>query len=260
MGKKQIFDATIISNKALSERYSMMSLQLPEATRGMEVHPGQFVEIRVADSASTYLRRPISICDYCSESNRMTLLIRRAGEGTEHLCNLPEGAKVDIVGPLGNGFSIPKAGSTALLAGGGIGVAPLMLLGKRMVAAGVTPCFLLAARTASEILLLEEFKAIGKVVISTDDGTAGEKGYASDNSALQQRYDLVCVCGPKPMMLGIARKATANGSPCEVSLENLMACGLGACLCCVEPTLKGNLRACVEGPVFNTEMLLWELK
>ena len=98
----------------------------------MEVLPGQFVEIKVADSPSTYLRRPISICDYDSASRVMTLLIRRAGEGTDHLCNLPEGSGIDIVGPLGNGFSIPAAGSTALLAGGGIGVAPLMLLGKKM--------------------------------------------------------------------------------------------------------------------------------
>ncbi len=97
------------------------------------------------------------------------------------------------------------------------------------------------------------------MAISTDDGTAGEKGYAADNSVLGRHYDLVCTCGPKPMMAGIAHKARANGSPCEVSLENLMACGLGACLCCVEPTLKGNLRACVEGPVFDTGMLLWEI-
>jgi dihydroorotate dehydrogenase electron transfer subunit len=259
MGKKQIFNAQLLSNRALSERYSMLQLQLPDSTIGMEVKPGQFVEIRVAESPATYLRRPISICDYCRETNRMTLLIRRAGEGTERLCNLKEGDLIDIVGPLGNGFTVPTEGATALLAGGGIGVAPLMLLGKEMKKAGVKPTFLLAARTESEILLLDEFKAIGDVVISTDDGSAGEKGYAADNSALNKRYDLVCTCGPKPMMVGIARKAHANGSPCEVSLENLMACGLGACLCCVEPTLKGNLRACVEGPVFNTEMLLWEL-
>lgn len=259
MGKKQIFDATIISNRALSERYSMLTLQLPASVGDMEVLPGQFVEIKVADSPSTYLRRPISICNYDSASRVMTLLIRRAGEGTDHLCNLPEGSGIDIVGPLGNGFSIPAAGSTALLAGGGIGVAPLMLLGKKMKENGVTPRFLLGARTASEILLAEEFAKIGDVAVSTDDGSAGEKGYAADNSALDTRYDLVCTCGPKPMMVGIARKARANGSPCEVSLENLMACGLGACLCCVEPTLKGNLRACVEGPVFNTDLLLWEL-
>lgn len=259
MGKKQIFDATLLSNRALSERYSMLSLLLPEkAATDIEVLPGQFVEIRVTDSPSTYLRRPISICDYDPASRVMTLLIRRAGEGTDRLCNLAEGSKLDIVGPLGNGFSIPAQGSTALLAGGGIGVAPLMLLGKRMKEAGVTPRFLLGARNASEILLLEEFAAIGEVAVSTDDGSAGEKGYAADNSALDRRYDLVCTCGPKPMMAGIARKARQNGSPCEVSLENLMACGLGACLCCVEPTLKGNLRACVEGPVFNTDMLLWE--
>lgn len=260
MGKKQIFNAILLSNRPLSERYSMLSLQLPqEAADQIDVLPGQFVEIRVTDSPSTYLRRPISICDYDPAKRVMTLLIRRAGEGTDRLCNLPEGSTLDIVGPLGNGFTIPAPGSTALLAGGGIGVAPLMLLGKRMKEAGVTPRFLLAARTASEILLLEDFAAIGEAAVSTDDGSAGEKGYAADNSALDSRYDLVCTCGPKPMMVGIARKARATGSPCEVSLENLMACGLGACLCCVEPTLKGNLRACVEGPVFDTGMLLWDI-
>lgn len=260
MGKKQIFNAILLSNRSLSERYSMLSLQLPqEAADQIDVLPGQFVEIRVTDSPSTYLRRPISICDYDPAKRVMTLLIRRAGEGTDRLCNLPEGSTLDIVGPLGNGFTIPAPGSTALLAGGGIGVAPLMLLGKRMKEAGVTPRFLLAARTASEILLVEDFAAIGEVAVSTDDGSAGEKGYAADNSALDRQYDLVCTCGPKPMMVGIARKAHANGSPCEVSLENLMACGLGACLCCVEPTLKGNLRACVEGPVFDTGMLLWDI-
>lgn len=259
MGKKQIFDATITGNRALSERYSMLVLRLPDSVGELEVMPGQFVEIRVTDSPSTYLRRPISICDYDSASRMMTLLIRRAGEGTDHLCNLPGGSVLDIVGPLGNGFSIPPEGSSALLAGGGIGVAPLMLLGKRMKEAGVRPTFLLGARTASEILLSEEFSSIGDVAVSTDDGSAGEKGYAADNSVLSRKYDLVCTCGPKPMMVGIARKARENGSRCEVSLENLMACGLGACLCCVEPTLKGNLRACVEGPVFDTEMLLWEL-
>lgn len=259
MGKKQIFDAVISSTRALSERYSMLTLQLPDSAGELKVLPGQFVEIRIKDSQSTYLRRPISICDYDSETLVMTLLIRRAGEGTDHLCNLPEGSVIDIVGPLGNGFSIPKPGQTALLAGGGIGVAPLMLLGKSMKKAGVKPTFLLGARTASEVLLYDEFAAIGEVAVSTDDGTAGEKGYAADNSVLSTRYDLVCTCGPKPMMEGIARKARQIGSPCEVSLENLMACGLGACLCCVEPTLKGNLRACVEGPVFNTDLLLWKL-
>jgi len=259
MSRKQVFEATLSGCVALSERYSMLDLSLPnEVADQMEVRPGQFVEVRVTDSPSTYLRRPISICDYEPENGRMVLLVRRAGEGTDHLCNLPVGSKIDIVGPLGNGFTIPSPGATALLAGGGIGVAPLMLLGKTMKAAGVRPIFLLAARTASEILLLDEFRAIGEVAVSTDDGTAGEKGYAADNSVLGNRYDLVCTCGPKPMMQGIARKARETGSPCEVSLENLMACGLGACLCCVEPTLKGNLRACVEGPVFDTGLLLWE--
>ncbi len=260
MGKKHLLDTVLVENRPLSRRYSMLILQLPDNLDNFEVLPGQFVEVQVADSPQTYLRRPISICDYDSVTRRMTLLIRRAGEGTEHLCNLAEGSVINIVGPLGNGFSVPGPGKEALLVGGGIGVAPLMYLGKCMAAAGARPVFLLAARTESELLLLDEFRAIGDLRLATDDGTAGEQGYAADHTALSRRYDLVCCCGPKPMMLGVARKAAATGSPCEVSLENLMACGLGACLCCVEPTLKGNLRACVDGPVFNTELLLWDLK
>lgn len=256
MAKKQIFNAVILENLALSDRYSRLRLQLPEECSSLEVAPGQFVEIKVDDSASTYLRRPISICDYDAKTLQMTLLVRRAGDGTEHLCNQSEGSSINMVGPLGNGFTIPASGANALLAGGGIGVAPLMLLGKKMKEAGVKVAFLLAARTASEILMLDEFRSVGDVAVSTDDGSMGESGYAAENSVLRKKHDLVCVCGPKPMMLGIARKAKETDSPCEVSLENLMACGLGACLCCVEPTLKGNLRACVEGPVFNTEMLV----
>lgn len=260
MGKKQIIDTILRENRQLSDRYSMLVLQLPENLIDFEVLPGQFVEVQVANSPSTYLRRPISICDYDEANRRMTLLIRRAGEGTRHLCDLSVGSTINFVGPLGNGFTIPATGSEALLVGGGIGVAPLMCLGKRMVKAGVRPTFLLAARTSSELLLTEEFKTIGELALATDDGSAGEKGYAADHSILSRHFDLICCCGPKPMMLGIARKALDTGSPCEVSLENLMACGLGACLCCVEPTLKGNLRACVDGPVFNTDLLLWELK
>lgn len=256
---KKIFDAILTDNVRLSERYSKLTLQVPEEALPMEVAAGQFVEIHVSDSPATYLRRPISICDFDGATGALTLLIRRAGEGTEHLCDLRAGAKVNIVGPLGNGFTIPAAGSRALLCGGGIGIAPMLLLGKQMKEAGVMPTFLLAARNVSEILMQEDFAAIGDVAISTDDGSAGERGYAADHSILARQWPLVCVCGPKPMMIGIARKARATGSPCEVSLENLMACGLGACLCCVEPTLKGNLRACVEGPVFLTTLLRWNL-
>ena len=259
MSRKHIFDAEIARNLRLSERYSLLELQVPATEEPFDVQPGQFVEIKVPGSATTYLRRPISICDYDSATRRMTLLIRRAGDGTEALCNLPEWSRISVVGPLGNGFTVPSAGASALLAGGGIGVAPLLLLGKRMLAAGVKVTFLLAARTAEEVLMLDEFRAVGATMVATDDGTMGQKGFAHEHDVMKQRFDLVCTCGPKPMMMGIARKAKATGSPCEVSLENLMACGLGACLCCVEPTLKGNLRACVEGPVFNTSLLLWDI-
>lgn len=258
MGKKFILDAGVTANRPLSDRFSLITLQLPETGEPFVVEPGQFVEVKVDGSPATYLRRPISICDYDPQTRILTLLIRRAGEGSNILCDLPAGATVNIVGPLGHGFSIPAPGSEALLAGGGVGVAPLLLLGKRMKEAGVNPSFLLAARTASELLMRDAFAAVGDVYVSTDDGSEGEMGYAAQNSVLDRRFDLICTCGPKPMMTGIVSRARQTGSPCEVSLENLMACGLGACLCCVEPTLAGNLRACVEGPVFNIDQLLWK--
>lgn len=260
---KHLLDTTIKENRRLSERYTMLLLQLPPQSATPEdtfaVLPGQFVEVKVDNSPATYLRRPISICDYDPATAQLTLLIRRAGEGSEHLCDLPAGSTVNIVGPLGHEFTIPEAGKSVLLAGGGVGVAPLLFFGKRLKEAGCQPTFLLAARTESELLLLNEFRAIGNVELATDDGSAGEKGYAADHSVFNRKFDLICCCGPKPMMVGVAKKAKAAGTPCEVSLENLMACGLGACLCCVEPTLKGNLRACVDGPVFNTDLLLWDL-
>lgn len=258
MSKKYIFDSEIISSEKLSDRFSIIGLTVP-ADITPEVLPGQFLEVKIPDAPSTYLRRPISICDYEADSHRLTLLVRRAGEGTETLCNLPAGSRVNIVGPLGHGFSIPAPGSKALLVGGGVGVAPLLLLGKAMKNSGVDVKFLLGARTAREVLLLDRFQAVGHTGVATDDGSLGEKGFVHQHSLLRDHYDLICTCGPKPMMLGVARMARKTDSPCEVSLENLMACGLGACLCCVEPTLKGNLRACVEGPVFSTDLLMWNL-
>ena len=141
-----------------------------------------------------------------------------------------------------------------------MGVAPLLYLGKLIADIGATPIFLLGAKSKDDILQLEQFGEIGKVHVTTEDGSFGERGFVTNHSVLErEKFTRVQVCGPKPMMLAVARYAKANDIECEVSLENLMACGVGACLCCVEKTVEGNLCVCTEGPVFNIKKLSWQI-
>lgn len=168
--------------------------------------------------------------------------------------------------PLGNGFSLPTDASNEkdthlpyrpLLIGGGVGVAPLLYLGKILNSSGIRPTFLLAAKTAKDLLETERFEEFGDVVISTDDGSAGTPGLVTQNPILNADWDMFYCCGPMPMMKAVARIAMDNGVPCEVSLENSMACGLGACLCCVEDTIDGHVCVCTQGPVFDIKTLKW---
>jgi dihydroorotate dehydrogenase electron transfer subunit len=180
---------------------------------------------------------------------------------------LQTGDVVNIVGPLGHGFSGPGGGAAwhaecdqVLLVGGGVGVAPLLYQGAALKEAGVQPVFLLGARTANDLLLLDEFGKYGEVLVTTEDGSMGERGFVTQHTVLQnRRFQLIQSCGPTPMMKAVARYAYQVDTDCEVSLENMMACGLGACLCCVEKTVEGNLCVCKEGPVFNIKRLLWQL-
>ena len=133
-------------------------------------------------------------------------------------------------------------------------------MGAQMREQGIEPTFLLGARTQADLLMLDEFKKYGRVFTTTEDGSAGEKGFVTNHSILQQeQFDRISTCGPTPMMKAVARLAREKGIDCEVSLENLMACGVGACLCCVEKTTEGNLCVCKEGPVFNINRLLWQI-
>jgi dihydroorotate dehydrogenase electron transfer subunit len=167
---------------------------------------------------------------------------------------------VNLLMPLGNGFTIP-CGSKAmrpLLIGGGVGVAPLLFLGDTLQKAGYQPEFLLGARSETDIMLLSDFRQRGVVHVTTEDGSMGEKGFVTGHSILQNSlYDRIYTCGPKPMMVAVARYAQSRNIPCEVSLENIMACGIGACLCCVEKTKEGHQCVCTDGPVFNINQLTW---
>ncbi len=255
--KKYILDLTVRSVEPVGGRYVLIKLTDDKPLPAML--PGQFVEVRVDQSPTTFLRRPISINFVDREHNELWLLVAAVGDGTRRLAALKAGDALNCVLPLGNGFTMPtKADERLLLVGGGVGVAPLLYMGAEMKRMGCEPTFLLGARSAKDLLMLDEFRQYGRVFVTTEDGSEGERGFVTNHSLLsQEQFDRIATCGPKPMMVAVARYAAKVSVECEVSLENMMACGLGACLCCVEKTTEGNLCVCKEGPVFNTKRLLW---
>ncbi|MCH5301824.1 MAG: dihydroorotate dehydrogenase electron transfer subunit [Prevotella sp.] len=257
--KKYVLDLRVKSVAKIHERYVLIKLTDEQPLPDML--PGQFVEVRVDGSPTTFLRRPISINFVDKEQNELWLLVAAVGDGTRRLAQLQPGDLLNCVLPLGNGFTMPsKAGEHFLLVGGGVGVAPLLYMGAQMHRLGCEPTFLLGARTGKDLLMLDEFKKYGHVCVTTEDGSEGEKGFVTNHSLLQkQHFERIATCGPTPMMKAVARYARQANTECEVSLENLMACGLGACLCCVEKTSMGNVCVCKEGPVFNIRKLLWQV-
>ncbi len=252
---KKIVDLRVKAVEHIHQRYVLLRLdgggQLPDVT------PGQFVEVRVDGSPSTFLRRPISICNVLSDADELWLLVAAVGDGTRRLAQLSAGDTLNCLLPLGNGFTMPHP--APLLVGGGVGVAPLLFLGAELSRQGIEPTFLLGARSGSDLLLLDEFQRYGRVLTTTEDGSHGERGFVTQHSVLgKEQFSRIYTCGPTPMMKAVATYARKTDTVCEASLENMMACGLGACLCCVEKTTEGNLCVCKNGPVFDVRRLLWD--
>ncbi len=253
---KRIEDLKVIGNKRLNTDFFV--LELTGNNKIPYFKPGQFAQVRVDGSPSTFLRRPISIHDVDYERNTLKLLIQIAGKGTETLSRLGIGDNLNLIYPLGNSFSLPSENEKVLLAGGGCGVAPLLFLGKYLKSNGYNPDIILGFRNRERIIEYEEYLKAGNVFITTEDGSEGEKGFITDHSVFAtNRYDRIYCCGPDLMMRAIAGYCKNNNTACEVSVENLMACGIGACLCCVVDTVKGNLCTCIDGPVFNISDLKW---
>ncbi|MEG1562908.1 MAG: dihydroorotate dehydrogenase electron transfer subunit [Bacteroides sp.] len=257
--KKFILDLTVTENLRLHANYVLLKLtsQLPLP----EMLPGQFAEIRVDGSSTTFLRRPISINYVDRQRNEVWFLIQLVGDGTKRLAQAHHGDVINVLLPLGNSFTLPpRPSEKLLLVGGGVGTAPMLYLGERLAQNGSKPAFLLGARSDKDLLQLEQFSAYGEVYTTTEDGSHGEKGYVTQHSILKKKkFEQIYTCGPKPMMMAMAQFAKSNQIACEVSLENTMACGIGACLCCVENTIEGHLCVCKEGPVFNIKKLLWQI-
>lgn len=258
--KKYLSDLVVRANEKLHPNYCLLKLTQKDPLPDML--PGQFVEIKVENSPATFLRRPISINYVDKKKNELWLLIQIIGDGTRKLSELKEGDIVNLIYPLGNSFSIfnENTGKKLLLIGGGVGTAPMLFLGSELKALGYNPIFLLGAKTSNDLLQLDTFRPFGSVYTTTEDGSQGEKGYVTNHSILKnQDFDMIYTCGPKQMMMAVAKYAKEHNIPCEVSLENLMACGIGACLCCVENTINGHICVCTEGPVINIEKLTWQI-
>lgn len=251
---KKIIDFTVKQNNRINEDVFLLELFSEELP---DILAGQFVNVKVDDSETTFLRRPISVHDIDYKKHLLYLLIKIVGEGTEKLSKLKKDELVNIILPLGNSFTIHK-NSTCLLVGGGIGIAPLYHLSKDLYTNGSKPDILIGVRSKLDIVLEEKFSKYANLYYTTEDGSYGEKGYPTNHSILKNKYDHIQCCGPLPMMEAIANYAYKNEIDCEVSLENTMACGIGACLCCVNDTKEGHKCVCTDGPIFNINTLKWQ--
>jgi dihydroorotate dehydrogenase electron transfer subunit len=249
---KEIHDFKVLERRQLGSRF--FSLVLEHGGRMQAVAPGQFVEVLVEGSREVMLRRPISVHDVSDST--LSLLIQIVGNGTRRLAELAVGDRLNVVYPLGHGFTTTlPAASKALLVGGGAGIAPLLHLSKVLKGRGVDSTVILGGRTAELIPVRTEFEPFGRLCLATDDGSLGHKGLVIQHPAFDEGYDMIYTCGPTPMMKAVARSAAERGIRCEVSLENMMACGVGACLCCVTDTDDGHRCVCKDGPVFDISTL-----
>jgi dihydroorotate dehydrogenase electron transfer subunit len=242
--KQSIF--TIVSNVALTDSVYKMVL---EGDTSAITAPGQFVNIKLD---GLFLRRPISVCDY--DGQTLTIVYKSVGKGTEAMSAMVPGTKLDILTGLGNGYDLTLSGETPVLLGGGVGVPPMYNLAKKLLAEGKKVSVILGFNTKSEIFYEEEFKALGcEVTVTTVDGSYGVKGFVT--TALETMdYSYFYTCGPEPMLKAVHKASKTSG---QMSFEERMGCGFGACMGCSCKTLTGYKRICKEGPVMQKEEIVW---
>ena len=243
--KQSIF--TIRTNEALTD--SVYKMVLVGDTSHI-TNCGQFVNIQLD---GLFLRRPISVCDYDAET--LSIVYKVVGKGTEAMSRMAPGKKLDILTGLGNGYDLTLSGDKPVLLGGGVGVPPMYNLAKKLIAQGKTVTIILGFNTRSEVFYEEEFKALGcRVIVCTADGSYGVKGFATTPLA-DIDYTYFYTCGPEPMLKAVYKATATSG---QMSFEERMGCGFGACMGCSCKTLTGHKRICKEGPVMKKEEILWE--
>ncbi len=258
MSKKAVKDFIVIENRALNDTNFFIKLKSESGLP--ELKPGQFVNIDIPGASEIFLRRPFSVFEVDYKENTLAIIVKILGRGSKKLTEIRIGDVCNIVFPLGNGFTIPGSGERVLLIGGGSGVAPMLFLAKECGLVPGNVNLLLGARSKDDHIDVERYAEYGRLHFATEDGSKGEKGFVTQHSVFNNNlntFDKIYACGPDAMMKAIAREAKAANVFCEVSLENLMACGIGVCLCCIEPTTHGNKCVCSDGPVFNIKELKW---
>ena len=243
--KQGIF--TVVSNTALTDCVYKMVL---EGDTSAITAPGQFVNIKLD---GLYLRRPISVCDMSADT--LTIVYKAVGKGTEQMSKMQAGEKLDVLTGLGNGYDLSLSGDKPVLLGGGVGVPPMYLLAKELIAQGKKVAVILGFNTKDEIFYEAEFKALGaEVTVTTADGSYGIKGFVTD-ALKEMNYTYFYTCGPEPMLKAVYKTANTSG---QMSFEKRMGCGFGACMGCSCKTITGYKRICKEGPVMKKEEILWE--
>lgn len=251
---------TLLSNEQVGPRLFVMRVESPRIARALL--PGQFTHVRIPQMESHILRRPFSVYETFPEEGTMDILYQVVGYGTEFLSQLQPGAKLDQIGPIGRPWDAPTGLSRMLVVAGGAGAPATFMQVKRCIDEGVAVDVVLGAQTAEALVTRERYAALlgAEPVCATDDGSLGHAGFATvpASELLQQNaYDRVITCGPEPLMHAVANSAKEAGVPCQVSMERRMACGVGACLSCVVETQQGKKRACVDGPIFDAEEVIW---
>ncbi|MDD5310219.1 MAG: dihydroorotate dehydrogenase electron transfer subunit [Candidatus Omnitrophica bacterium] len=250
----------VLSNRKIKPGYYMMAVKCPSIAK--KAKPGQFLTIRCGDTDTPLLRRPFGF--HRIKVSGFEILYEIIGKGTHYLAGLKPGDKVDILGPLGNGFTVPKGAKSFVVIAGGIGVAPLASLAESLVKIKKADVYAIIGARNKKILLCEEhFSGIGiETMVATDDGSCGKRCFATDVlngflSAKKRLRPVIFACGPKPMLKATAQIAKKRGLECYVSLEENIACGVGACLGCAIKTRSGYKLVCKDGPVFNAKEVIW---
>ena len=251
--------------KVASQHYQ---ITLSSAYISSHAEPGQFVNVKCGQGYDPLLRRPLSIHRSSKEHKRFELLYEVIGKGTELLSKQSVGSELDILGPLGKGFAIDKNKQIAVLVGGGMGIAPLLMLADELKGKIPAIYIIIGSKTRDRLLCEKEFKTTtDQVMIATDDGSYGKKGFVSDilleflnDQLTTHNFQLTTIysCGPKPMLKAIADISFQKKIDCQVSMEQHMACGIGTCLGCVIKTKDGYKKVCDEGPVFAGSDIIWQ--
>lgn len=260
MQKKFVEKVRVVENEKLASRVCKLVLEAPKTSAA--IRPGQFVHLQVSEFSSAMLRRPFSVFDRDEKSDTITILYEVRGRGTELMTSWKISDTSSVISPLGNTWAEGKSANRVLLVGAGLGAAPLFMLTKNLVGAGSSVDVVLGATTKELLVTKESYSSLSlnNLVVSTDDGSEGFSGFCTIPARElieSNNYDYVATCGPYPVMREVASACSETKTACEVSMEGLMACGVGACKTCVVETVHGKKRSCADGPIFDAKDILW---